>query len=492
MLFNSISYFLFLPIVLCTYLLLPGKARSGFLLLASYFFYMSWMPQYGLMLFALSSANYFLALGLSKYGKFKKTILLFGLILNLGSLCYYKYAIFLLKCANDLLSAVTKSSGPAHSYTPFSLPEIILPLGISFFVFEFIHYLVDVYKGDKAMRNFVHFSLFAAFFPSQIAGPIKRFQQFSKQIANPEKLDSERFFQGLSRILQGLFKKVALADNLALIANPAFQNSASLGTADAWIATFAFTLQIYFDFSGYTDIGIGSAKLFGIDLPENFNLPYLAGNLSDFWKRWHISLSSWLRDYLFIPLGGSRSGKIKTQRNLLITMLLGGLWHGAAWQFVVWGGLHGIGLILNHAYDGFVEKDNGVSTKLKELHRKLPFKLLSSLGTVFFVAIAWVFFRAANLWEAVKVLKHMFSWSTSSVLSEELKASTLPVAFGIYGLFILLKVLGPKASSGNSTLKLLFQYLNSGASKAAIGICAFIAAIAFAPEKASPFIYFQF
>ena len=394
MLFSSLSYLLFLPIACLIFWLLPaGKidddknrpsARSIFLLVSSLYFYMSWIPVYGVLLSVLTIANYFI--GRAIYKAKNKTadsvgaktagraILVAGIILNLATLCYFKYTDFAINSWNAAVATLSPALGRLLAFHPgdlsFPLQHVLLPLGISFFVFEFIHYITDVYKGSKPIVNFVNFSLFAAFFPSQIAGPIKRYQDFIKQLEIPRVFSAQKFEAGITLILQGLFKKVALADNLSPIVSQGFSHATALGAGEAWFAALAFAAQIYCDFSGYTDMGRGSALLMGFDLPDNFNWPYLASSLTDFWRRWHISLSSWLRDYLYIPLGGSKCSLPRRHFNLFATMVLGGLWHGASWHFVVWGAFHGSGLIVNHTYDSLLKKsDNSLANGLKSFHQ---------------------------------------------------------------------------------------------------------------------------
>lgn len=491
MLFNSLSYLFFLPVVLGLFYVVPKQWRYVLLLLASYFFYMSWLPVYGILLFVLSTVNYGLGLAIHHFEKVRKPLLVSGLILNLGTLCFYKYALFLISNWNQVLQVLEKKCHLSTAALHGPELSIILPLGISFFVFEFIHYLVDVYKGDRPLKDFVQFSLFSAFFPSQIAGPIKRYQDFRKQLDAPVPLDVDRFWAGLERILQGLFKKMALSDNLAPLVEVGFQHSSTIGTYDAWVSAIAFTLQIYFDFSGYTDIGIGSAKLFGIDLPENFNLPYVASSLTDFWKRWHISLSSWLRDYLYIPLGGGRCNPLRKHMNLVATMLLGGLWHGAAWQYVVWGGFHGLGLVANHSFDQVSKSDNKVGSVIQSFNKNAASKYVYWFSTLLFVVIGWVFFRANSLWEAIKVLKHMFSWAPSTVLQESLDASPVAVAFALYFVFLAWRYL--TAVEPVNFAKRVNQFLFAQPlPRACVCLASLIAAVAFAPAKVSAFIYFQF
>jgi len=331
MLFNSIYYGFFLPCIVALYWIVPRPVRYPLLLVASYAFYANWIPPYLLLILGLTGVNYGFGLWLGRDRR--RRVLALAVGTNLAVLGGFKYANFFL----DAGRGVFKADWPTLN--------ILLPLGISFFTFEFIHYVVDVWRGSPPVRDVVQFALFAAFFPTQIAGPIKRYQAFVHQLQSRPQFDAQLAGDGVYLILRGLFKKVILADGLARIANLGFDNPADLGSLDAWIAVYAFAFQIFFDFSGYTDIGRGSAQLFGFTVPENFAAPYLARNLSDFWRRWHISLSSWLRDYLFIPLGGSRGSRLFNYRNLFLTMTLGGLWHGAAGHFLLWGAYQGAGLL---------------------------------------------------------------------------------------------------------------------------------------------------
>ncbi len=488
MLFNSVSYLVFFPCVFALYWLLPGgKPRQAVLLIASYFFYMSWLPQYGLLLAGLTIANYFLGLGLARWREQSKPIFALGLILNLGALCYFKYANFVLQSIEDLAGSFGVMLGFQTAPLDFPTLNIILPLAISFFAFEFIHYLFDIYRGDKPIKNPLEFALFASFFPSSIAGPIKRYQDFIEKLEKNPVLNTAIFNSGMALLLQGLFKKVALADNLAVVANQGFQHSTQLGTYESWIAVLAFTFQIYFDFSGYTDMGRGSARLLGIELPRNFNLPYIARDLSDFWKRWHISLSTWLRDYLYIPLGGNRCSDTRKNFNLLITMLLGGLWHGAAWHFVAWGALHGMGLIVSHGYSSLAKNVKSLTS----FHQSLIGKGFSIALTFLFVVVTWVFFRAETVPQGIQILNSMVSPGSSSVLADTIKASVLPYALTLYAVYAILftpnMVLRPGWLDG---------IRNRIFARQAIRIpcyaCVYLAAIGLSAPQLSAFIYFQF
>lgn len=475
---------LFLPVAVLGFWLLPHRLRGSFLLAASFYFYMSWLPIYGALLTALTLGNYFLGLAIAGSQKFKKPLLILGLAANLCTLGYYKYTDFLIESWNKLAPTVL------HSHTlSFPLQHVILPLGISFFVFEFIHYLTDVYKGSKPVKQFVEFSLFAAFFPSQIAGPIKRYQAFIKQLESPAKFSASEVERGSRLILQGLFKKVAIADNLSPIVAQGFTQAAGLGAGEAWLTALAFAAQIYCDFSGYTDMGRGSAIMMGFDLPDNFNWPYLATSLSDFWKRWHISLSTWLRDYLYIPLGGSKCSLSRRHINLVTTMVLGGLWHGASWHFVVWGAFHGLGLVFTHTYEALVkaESKSALARNLAAFHATAGGRIFAIVLTFLFVLVGWVFFRADNTSQACQLLHSMFSTAPQTAyLSEAFQKYPALVSLLVYAGYrlSLTPVILPAISTTGPSLPLparCFAYLSI-----------FLLATGLAPAGDSPFIYFQF
>jgi alginate O-acetyltransferase complex protein AlgI len=497
-LFNSIQYLLFLPAVVFLYWWLPRGWRHVALLIASYFFYMSWMPSYGLLLGGLTLWNYLFGMLVGNRGlsdKARRLAFLAGITGNLGCLGLFKYTNFIADTAFHFSSWLA-----AWWHLPFTVGttpwifQIVLPLGISFFAFEFIHYLTDVYKGSPALVNPTQFALFAAFFPSQIAGPIKRFQDFQRQLVMQKPFDGPLFKSGLLLILQGMFKKVVLGDNLAQLVQPGFAAAAHLSSIDAWIAVAAFTLQIYYDFSGYTDIGRGSAMLFGYELPENFNLPYIAQNMSDFWRRWHISLSTWLRDYLYIPLGGSKGSGTSQMRNLVITMLLGGLWHGAAWHYVIWGAYHGVGLVVTHCWHRLAAKvsvlENMVATKIWDVCARVI--------TLLAVVVGWVVFRADDLGQAMAMYASMLGFHNQVAGAESictlLMQSAVPAGFLAYGLFWLGKrpLWAPArgAVAAGSGWRSWLTPPTSARAVAFISVAMLI--VCFAPRKAIPFIYFQF
>lgn len=493
MLFNSFTYLVFLPLVVLLYWILPRSFGKTLLLVASYVFYMHWMPAYGLLILALTGVNYALGLGIAGRAENKKKgLLLWGLIFNLGCLCFFKYANFLVDSfwqAFKLVGTPLHIPGLDFSHSPAL--NIILPLGISFFTFEFIHYITDVYRGSAPIRNFRDFALFAAFFPSQIAGPIKRFQDFVKQLDHEINFDWSNFNQGMFLIFQGLFKKVVLGDNLGKIVNAGFNNPAGVGTLDAWIAVAGFTYQIFFDFSGYTDIGRGSALLFGYKVPENFNWPFLAANLTDFWRRWHISLSTWLRDYLFIPLGGSRGGAWKTRRNTMTTMVLGGLWHGAAWHYVIWGAFHGTGLVLSKEWTDF-------AARVPALNKLRPHPLWHLSGvafTTFFLYMAGTIFRAEGIPQALAMVHKLFIPAASGQVTRLLIQSTVPASLVVYFLFLLWQKYEPtlEASDSKSLWGNTMEWAKTSVPLRVVSYATVAMVIlGFAPSEVAPFIYFQF
>ncbi|MBW3509369.1 MBOAT family protein [Janthinobacterium sp. NKUCC06_STL] len=401
MLFNSFAFlFGYLPIVLAGYFLLDRWASAGgskaswrlapaaWLALASLFFYAWWDVRYLPLLLASICFNYGggRLIG-SCAGGARKRALVAALALNLGLLAYYKYANFFI----DSINAVAASTGGL----PWAGLDIILPIGISFFTFTQIAFLVDCYRGEVREYRFIHYVLFVSYFPHLIAGPVLHHRDMMPQFADPANAHprAANFAIGLSIFTIGLAKKVLIADNLSPLAIPVFAAGAQPTLIEAWIGVLAYTFQLYFDFSGYSDMAIGLSRLFGVKLPLNFNSPYKAANIADFWRRWHMTLSRFLRDYLYIPLGGSRRGEAMRYRNLMLTMLLGGLWHGAGWTFVIWGGLHGLYLVLQQAW--------------QRMFGAAAARWWPSLLTFLAVMLAWIFFRApdvATAWDITGAL----------------------------------------------------------------------------------------
>ncbi len=403
MLFNSFEFiFVFLPVVLAVFYFLVHRGQQStalyWLVLASLFFYGWWRPVYlwlivGSVLFNYAIGNVLTSKTLSR--RVRRTALWFGVAANLASIGYFKYANFFVENVNALLG------------TSYHLDTILLPLAISFFTFQQIAYLVDAWRGETEEHNFRNYALFVTFFPQLIAGPIVHHKEMLPQFMQRDAshFSSSNLIVGLSIFAIGLFKKVVIADGVAPYSDAVFgmaKAGETIHLLEAWTGAIAYTLQLYFDFSGYSDMAIGIARMFGIRLPVNFNSPYKALNIIDFWRRWHMTLSRFLRDYLYFALGGNRKGPTRRHINLMTTMLLGGLWHGAGWTFVIWGGLHGIYLIINHAWRGLRQKlgyDLSRST--------LPGRLAARTITLLAVIVAWVYFRAEDLASAHNILAGM-------------------------------------------------------------------------------------
>jgi alginate O-acetyltransferase complex protein AlgI len=395
MLFNSYEFiFMFLPITFFIYFYLNSKrlteASKGFLVVSSLFFYSWWNVIYLPLILLSMVFNYVIGTSLTKVEEHKKVskkqLLSFGILANIGLLGYFKYADFFINNFNFAFGS------------DISLIHLALPLAISFFTFQQIAYLVDSYRGETKEYDFLNYGLFVTFFPQLIAGPIVHHKEIMPQFANVRnKVKNYRNIAlGLFIFSIGLFKKVVIADTFAIWATNGFDLLEHLTLIEAWVTSLSYTFQLYFDFSGYTDMAIGASLLFNIKLPINFNSPYKATNIQDFWRRWHITLSRFLRDYIYIPLGGNKKGNFRTYNNLMATFIIGGLWHGAGWTFVFWGFLHGFALVIHRIWN------------------QLGFKLNSIIGwliTFNFVNIAWVFFRAKEWEDAIKILKGMFGLS---------------------------------------------------------------------------------
>ncbi len=420
MVFNSLTFVAFFIVMLILHNLpFSWKVKKMNLLLASYIFYAAWNPPFILLLWLSTVVDYFVGRALyNQENKHKRKILLVvSLIGNLGMLCFFKYGTFLLENFTQLVNVFGMDFHPAK-------PNIILPAGISFYTFTTLCYTIDMYKKkSEPVKSLLDFSLFVTFFPHLVAGPIVRPPQLVPQFETPRKASQQQLMQGLLLISLGLFMKVVLADSmLAQSANDVFNSKAILQTLDAWTGVLAFSGQIFFDFAGYSTCAVGVALCLGFVLPHNFLYPYAAIGFSDFWRRWHITLSAWLRDYLYIPLGGNRNGKFRTYINLMITMLLGGLWHGANWTFVVWGALHGAYLWGEKIIQDFRAKTKTAAlsaipsgelgvlgTIPKEFKDKTFRNFIYAMITFFFINVTWVFFRAPDFTSAWHLLTSMFS-----------------------------------------------------------------------------------
>ncbi|NOQ63557.1 MAG: MBOAT family protein [Methyloprofundus sp.] len=409
MLFNSyIFIFAFLPVTFITYFLIAkyknGEIAINFLALASLFFYGWWNPLYLVLILFSIVINYLIGETIvrrRKVGNIQqaKLLLIYGIIFNLGLLGYFKYTNFIIDVSNQLFGLDTQFS------------QIILPLAISFFTFQQLAYLIDSYKGITEEFKFSHYVLFVSFFPQLIAGPIVHHKEMLPQFMQLDNLKPqlESVMVGITIFSLGLFKKLVLADGVAQYASPVF-NTALTGEPIsffvAWGGALAYTFQLYFDFSGYSDMAIGIARMFGIRLPINFASPYKSLSIIEFWRRWHMTLSRFLRDYVYFALGGNRKGNARRYINLFTTMLLGGLWHGAGWTFMLWGGLHGCYLMINHAWK-FIEKQ----AKLEFLQGKRLWRGFCWLVTFVAVINAWVLFRATTLSSAMAILKGMYGFN---------------------------------------------------------------------------------
>lgn len=396
MLFNSLTFLVFFAMILGIYYLpLHWQFKKLHLLLASYLFYAAWNPPFVLLLWLSTVVDWFVANKIARTPKMQaRKWLIISLLVNLGLLSYFKYTTFILENFILLINQFGIIYQPA-------LPNIILPIGISFYTFQTLSYTIDVYRGAKPCRSFLDFALFVTFFPQLVAGPIVRADYFLSQCDIPKLATIQQLGWGLSLLLIGLFTKIIFADTLlAPIVDAVYNHPDHASGLDSWLATFAFSAQIFFDFSGYSTCAIGAALCFGFALPDNFHAPYAAVGFSDFWRRWHISLSTWLRDYLYISLGGNRHGTFNTYRNLMITMLLGGLWHGAAWGFIIWGSLHGLFLIIERILQPML-------TSMRWL-KFSGVQFLLALLTYLLVCIAWVFFRAPEFSHASQLLNEMF------------------------------------------------------------------------------------
>lgn len=413
MLFNSVHFLVFLPLVLVLYYLTKAKYRWVFLLLASYYFYASWRIEYlGLIIFS-TLIDYWCALKMSKHEarKQRRPFLVLSLLSNLGLLAFFKYYSF----ANESLMQLFSYADIGYKYYRFE--DLLLPVGISFYTFQTLSYSIEVYRGEqKAERHLGIFALYVSFFPQLVAGPIERFARLGTQLKQQVSFSWSNIRKGLQLMLYGFFAKVCIADNFANIVTPFFENPLDYSVFSAWAAALAYAFQIYCDFFAYSTIAIGLARMLGISIMDNFKSPYFALSITEFWRRWHISLSTWFRDYLYIPLGGNKGSKMLWIRNILIVFLVSGLWHGANWTFVVWGGIHGLIYLLEKFYTPKIQG---------------PIKFFMWLKTFSMVVLAWVFFRAQNFDNASEAFQALFGAGGTNQV--ELKTASV-LLFGLFAL----------------------------------------------------------
>jgi D-alanyl-lipoteichoic acid acyltransferase DltB (MBOAT superfamily) len=467
MLFDTPIYILFLCLVVVCCWRLGFRSQNWFLLAASYLFYGWWDWRFLCLMIASTVIDYFIAIRIdeARDASIRKVLLVLSLVINFSILGFFKYFNFFAGSLGRVLASVgIKASIPVLL--------IILPPGISFYTFQEVAYIVDVYSRKlSAARSFVDYGLFVSLFPHLIAGPIQRPSHLLPQVQKPRGWSSEKAFDGLLLILEGLFRKCVIADNCALLANAVFAGAFGRPSLPVTLlGMYAFAWQIYGDFSGYSDIARGSAQLMGFHFMVNFRQPYFADSIQDFWRRWHVSLSTWLRDYLYVPLGGNRKGEVNTYRNLMLTMLLGGLWHGANWRFVIWGGQHGASLAVERKL-----------TRGKSLVSGTLRKALTQILVFHLVCVSWVFFRAPSLTAAWKMLKGLTSWSWRA----EFPAAFLFLAVFSVPLLVLdmyLESTGAEYCFGLAPLRW----------RVAFGTACVLVIALMGANQANAFIYFQF
>ncbi len=466
---SNVFLFLFLPLFLGVYYLTPARGKNLIILLGSYAFYAWWRVDFLLLFVAVTLWNYLIGIMISKTldSPSAKRWLTLGVIGNLSTLGYFKYANFGVDSFNALFGNL--------GFEPFVLTQVILPIGISFYTFQAISYIIDVYRKDTPpTKHIIDFAAFIALFPQLIAGPVLRYKDLANQFIE-RKHSMALFSEGATRFMQGFISKVFIADSIAPIVDACY-STANPTTADAWLGALAYTSQLFFDFAGYSAMAIGLGLMMGFRFMENFNHPYISQSITEFWRRWHISLSSWLRDYLYISLGGNRHGTFKTYRNLFLTMFLGGLWHGANWTFALWGAWHGVILSIERALGVTVSKQH--------------FNIFAWGLTFLLVVIGWVMFRAPDVTTAVYFYKAMFSF-TSLTLSE-------PLIDGITKLQLFILVLSYFVVFITGFKQPIMRWLAQGgqtiykASQIAVIPLFALSLLKLSAQSFSPFLYFQF
>ncbi len=392
MLFNSLDFILFFIAVVFLHYTLPHKFRWVMLLIASCIFYMCWRAELIILILFSTFANWGISLLIDKYRDKAKGLLIFSIIINFGLLFIFKYAMFI----NHTFMGVYEYFGWNYPINEFN---IILPMGISFYTFQAASYTIDIYRNDyKPEKNYFKFTLFVTFFPQLVAGPIERADRLLGQLFTKKKFNVNNLSEGVKLMIMGYFKKIVIADRAAVLVDTIFNNCREYSGLSYIIATIFFTFQIYGDFSGYSDIARGCARILGIDLMYNFDRPYFSKSIKEFWRRWHISLSSWLRDYIYIPLGGSRCSKIRKYFNLMVTFLASGLWHGANWTYVMWGGLHGLYQVIGDIKNTVLPKWDNFAINF--------FRIII---TFILVAFAWILFRANTISDSIYIMKNLFN-----------------------------------------------------------------------------------
>jgi D-alanyl-lipoteichoic acid acyltransferase DltB (MBOAT superfamily) len=491
--FHTPAFLIFFAIIFAAYWSIPRKwqmARIWLLVVASFHFYAAWSAELAFLVTGTTVADYMFGrfMSLTKRQTLRRMVMLTSITMNLGILCYFKYRGFFL---NELYTTLTELGyDPGfHQLNPLS---ILVPFGISFYTFEAISYAVDVYRRKiPAETSLPRFMLFILFFPHLVSGPIVRAGDFLTQTRRPKRWNWVRAQVGVQLFLMGVFKKMAIADRMALFSDPIFANPGDYNTGAVWMAVLAYSIRIYCDFSGYSDMALGLAHLLGYRLTYNFNMPYLSANVTEFWRRWHISLSTWLRDYLFIPLGGSRGGRWFTYRNLLITMTLGGLWHGAAWSYVLWGVAHGMLLVIHKQFKDFADTRPGLQAALKTTIGT-GFRILL---TFFCVTMCWVLFQPnipagvdpkypdgiSGLEKAMAMYERLFSFQLGLPLPLHNRSLWYTAGFIMICHLLVSRGLWQRIHANLPAPVLGVGY--------AVCVCA---AMVLAPDSGSSFIYFDF
>ena len=475
MIFSEPRFLLFFALVFGVHWMLRGNTlRKGWLLMASLYFYGSWDYRFLALILGCATVDYICAARIKRaqsLGGTGKAWLLTSLCYDLGTLAFFKYFNFFADSGVEFLQWLGL---PASEVTL----QIVLPVGISFFTFQAMSYTIDVYRKKlEPAPHFFDFALFVTFFPQLVAGPIVRASEFLPQLQRKRTFDDVDTHAAFGQFLAGFLKKAVIADMMAGPAEAVFAAPAEYTAISIAIGVLCYSVQIYCDFSGYSDMAIGTARLLGYDLTRNFRFPYLAGNITDFWRRWHISLSGWLRDYLYISLGGNRGSRLLTHRNLVLTMLLGGLWHGAGWNFVVWGAIHGIALVIHKEWIQHVGEG------------KLP--ILSRLMTIYTVLLAWIYFRAPNFQDAWIMTKAWVLWDSPGDKSIDIWAPNPAWDPSSRILLIILPLLALHIMASCNLHLLLRRTLPAWLITLLFGVISALA-LAFMPLEARPFIYFQF
>ena len=475
MLFNSLHFLLFFIFVTTLYYTIPWKLRWVLLLAASAYFYASFIPVYLLILGVVIVVDYFAGIWIeNSSGKRRLILLILSLIANIGFLSFFKYFDFI----NNNITAALQLIGQKNEIPPLRVmfPSLILPIGLSFHTFQSMSYTIEVYRGNqKAEHHFGIYSLYVLFYPQLVAGPIERPQNVLWQFREKFDFDWENIRIGLTLIAWGMFKKVVIADRLALVTDAAYGDVPNQSASTLLIATFFYCFQIYCDFSGYSDIALGTARVMGFKLMTNFNAPYFAESISEFWSRWHISLSTWFRDYVYIPLGGNRQGQAKLYFNTMVVFLLSGLWHGADWKFIIWGCIHGVYLILARIFKTNTIFRPGNAGK----GGPILVKIFHIIWTFLLVAFAWIFFRAQSVSQAFEIIGKIFSFSSYGPPQIAMNSGEFIFSLGLLLLLILKDRFLPKYFPEGRLFWAFF-----------VPICLFC--YLFGVFTSNQFIYFQF